>query len=441
MSISPARVVAFDILLNIEAGQGHSSYLLNQFADSLDERDRSLCHELVFGVLRRQIYLDRQIGQVSGSRKLDVEVRIAIRLGLYQLFYLNRVPDYSAVGESVELMSRAKKSSAKGFVNAVLRRASRGIAEIVYSDELDRLSVETSHPPWLIRKWISRFGFDGAVALCHANNEKPPVAFRPTAGFYRRKGRVGRLEALKECRRSQNVEECLIAQRITAELRSLETAGEIYFQDEGSQLVADAVELSENEALLDLCAAPGSKTTAIAARCAARGSAAMIVAADSSMPRVSHLKGNCIVQGAGEVECIRLDGLSGLPFGNGTFDKVLLDAPCSGTGTIRHNPEIRYRLAPNDLVRFAVKQEQMLRNCARLVRPGGRLIYSTCSLENEENENVVNSFLVDDDLFLPERPKVPDRFVTPEGFASTFPHRDNMDGFFIAVLEKSSQRI
>jgi 16S rRNA (cytosine967-C5)-methyltransferase len=428
MKISPARLAAFEILRRIETERAFSSVLLPAFEDELAEIDRGLCHELVLGVLRRQIYLDRIIEQLAGQKKLDVEVRIILRLGIYQLLFLDRIPAYSAVNESVSLVQKARKTSAKGLVNAILRRVSERPPHVEFADDIERITVETSHPRWLIKKWIVDLGPVAAGELAAANNVAPRISFRLTAT-----GKVGARLATFE--RSPFVEGCYFARSIDAPLRQMAAAGEIYFQDEASQLVALAVSQNPGGRVLDVCAAPGGKTTQVAAEAARSGDPKFIVAGDLYAPRVNLLRDACYKQGVDFVNVVRYDA-SALPFPDESFDTVLVDAPCSGTGTIAHNPEIRYFLQPDDTEQISRKQLVILRNASKVVRRGGRLIYSTCSLEPEENEAVCREFLNETASFRQVPPDVPHRFLTGDGFARTFPHRDQMDGFFIAAFER-----
>lgn len=433
MAISPARLSAYDILLQVERGEGSSSELLAEHAERLEERDRGLSHELTLGVLRRQMYLDRITDVFSRGKKLDVEVRCALRLGLYQLIYLDRVPAYSAINDSVELVKRAKKVSARGFVNALLRRATREVPELTFSDELGRISVQSSHPRWLVEKWAGTFGIELAEQIATANNDLPKVAFRLTARGI--SSPTPELSAFiwDEMIASDRVGGCYTVDRFSQRLRDLEASGLIYFQDEASQMAANAASSKQFSSFLDVCAAPGGKTTQIAARSRPD---VLIVAGDISNRRTDFLKYNCLGQGAENVRVVQFAAETPLPFSAGTFDAVFVDAPCSGTGTIRHNPEIRYRLAPDDFFRFAGRQLSILGNAAALVAPGGSLIYSTCSLEPEENEDVVKSFMATCRGFTSLRPAVPSEFVTTDGFARTYPSRDDMDGFFIAAFER-----
>ena len=254
MSVSPARVAAFDVLLKIFRDGAYSSILLPAAEAKLSEKDRSLCHEIVLGVLRTRLKLGAAIDRFSGGKSLDMEVRVAAEMGLYQLLHLEKIPKYSAVNESVELVQRAKKSSAKGFVNALLRRADKLIKEPVYSDDFERLSVETSHPRWLVEKWVNEKGLEAARSLARSNNLRPRSAFRITA----KGGREGIVPG-DAWVPSRFVPGCYFAERMTAELRELSESGLIYFQDEGSQLVGSLVHLEPGSTFLDVSAAPGGK--------------------------------------------------------------------------------------------------------------------------------------------------------------------------------------
>lgn len=432
MKISPARAAAFDVLLKIETAGAFSSVLLPGYERNLSQKDRSLCHELTLGALRRQIYLDRIIDELAKRRKLDAEVRVALRIGLYQLLYLDRIPDYSAIYESVGLVQRARKGSAKGLVNAVLRGFARAPVVLEYPDEIERLSVESSHPRWLIEKWISDFSMEEAGELVAANNRAPRPAFRVTA-----RGRASLPNLGGEVEKSAVVEGGFLVNKGDEGLNEAARKGQIYFQDEGSQMVGAAASAYPSDKILDVCAAPGSKTTQIAANLA-EPKGVLIAAGDVRWSRVEFLRDNCRLQGVGFVNVLQYDAEYSLPLAEEAFDAVLVDAPCSGTGTIRSNPEIRYFLKPEDFAELSSKQLRILKNASKTVRRGGRLLYSTCSLESEENEQVVRRFLKDSGRFRVIPPFVPERFFTPDGFARTFPHRDSMDGFFIAAFERAS---
>ena len=423
--VSPARLAAFSILQQVEAG-AFSSVALAAQESKLQPADRSLCHELVLGVLRWQLLLDKIVEHSSKRRieSLDSAVRLALRLGLYQLRFLTRIPASAAVNESVSLVRAARLSSATAFVNAVLRRA---IREAEYdpaadvSDALEKVAVQTSHPVWLIERWTKAFGIAEAEAFAQANNVLPPTAFRVVTT------RADQAEMLAQLRQagatvepSQVAEEAWRVSGATPLVRELSAAGQIYLQDEASQLVAQMMDVKPGERVLDLCAAPGGKTTLIADRA---GDRAMIIAADRSARRMETVIATAQLHELKAIQPVILDAAEQLPFKAATFDKVLVDAPCSGTGTLRRNPEIRWRLSPEDIDAFAEKQKQILSRAADAVKPDGRLVYSTCSVEREENEEVIQETLARDDRF---------HLVDSR---RTWPQRQGCDGFFIAILQ------
>lgn len=437
-SVSPARLTAFEILRRVAEG-AYASVLLASRAEELTPLDRALCHELVMGVLRRQLWLDRLIEHYA-SRKvagLDEPVRIVLRIGLYQLRFLSRVPPSAAVNESVNLVHRARLRSAGSLVNAVLRRATRepevDPAGNIH-DPLERLSVETSHPSWLLKRWSDAFGVVEAEALARANNDAAPTSFRVVHIRASADEVCGRLRAAgAELTPSAVATGAWRVSGAVHLLGELAATGEIYIQDEASQLVALLLEVSPGQRVLDLCAAPGSKTTQIADLA---GNSAVIVASDLYGHRLRTLLSSAQLQGLRGIHCLALDGLQPLPFPESAFDRVLVDAPCSGTGTLRRNPEIRWRISPADIQDLAGRQKRLLLNAARVVRPGGRLIYSTCSVERDENEDVAQSFLENWKTFQRIELKVHEGLRTSLGAARTWPQREGTDGFFVCAFER-----
>jgi 16S rRNA (cytosine967-C5)-methyltransferase len=441
MNISPARIAAFEILTKIETEKAFSSVLLPIYEEKLEAKDRALCHEITLGTLRKQIYFDKITEKLTNGKKLDSAIKIIMRIALYQLIHLDKIPAHAAINDAVNLVQKAKKTSAKGFVNAVLRRFTREQVELNYTDEIERVSVETSHPRWLIEKWVEQFGFAETEKLATANNETPDSAFRLTD-----KADANTADILKklglEITDSEIVENAWKVSNSNQMLRLYADEGKIYFQDEGSQLVAQAVNLQDGESFLDVCAAPGSKITQISnSRFQTPDSKSktrnFIVGGDLYDHRVKILQANCKRQSAGKVNILRYDAEADLPFADDSFDVILLDAPCSGTGTIRHNPEIRYFLQEKDFAELSAKQLRILNNASKVLKKNGRLIYSTCSLEHEENEAVAGKFLEENKEFVKVQPKVPERFKKGDNFAGTFPPTDRTDGFFIAEFEKN----
>lgn len=426
--ISPARRAAFDILREVGAG-AFSSVLLAADEPKLKPSDRALTHELVLGVLRWQLWLDKTIEHFAKRAvdKLDLPVRLALRLGLYQLRFLTRIPAPAAVNESVNLAHSAKLSSAAAFVNAVLRRA---IREADYdpasevSEPLEKLAIETSHPVWLIERWANSFGLGETEAFARANNQVPPTAFRLVNTDF-----TDVLDRVREAHGivgpSAVAEDAWRVSGASLEVRELAAEGKIYLQDEASQLAAQTVDLQTNERVLDLCAAPGGKTTLMAARA---GNTALIVAADISAKRLDTVRKSSALHRLDSIKSVVLDAASQLPFADSSFDRILVDAPCSGTGTLRRNPEIRWRLSEADIHTLAARQKMFLHQAARVLKPGGQLVYSTCSVERDENEGVIAVFLQSHKDF---------RLVDT---ARTWPHREGTDGFFIASLRLATQQ-
>lgn len=426
MSISPARLTAFELLRDIESGRATSSELSARADQVLGRKDARLCREIVLGVLRRAIYLDHLIGRIVKKKILDKEVAIALRMGAFQILYLDKVPPFAAVNDSVGLVKKFGIGSAAGMVNAVLRKIRSPLPPLTFSGEMERIAVETSHPQWLIEKWVQDLGPDAAELIARTNNSNPPVAFRV----------IGSVDPadLNNRRRSKHVEGCYLASRFDERMLKWLRGGDIYVQDEGSQLIASLVKLSDGDRFLDVCASPGGKVSIIAAGNIPKK--VLLVASDVTTGRMEQLRSNLNRQKLEAIRLVQLDGTSGLPFAERSFDSILVDAPCSGTGTIRHNPEIRYRLSAGCFDRYGKKQLRLLENTSKLLRSGGTLIYATCSLERQENEDVCEQFLRSNGDFELIRPKIAEADLLDGNYLRTWPHRDNMDGFFAAVFSR-----
>lgn len=443
-SASPSRAASFDILLRVEADRAYASPLLASLQDSnLSLADRALAHEIVLGVLRWRRTLDYFAERYSRRPldRIDLPVLIALRMGIYQIRHLTRVPHSAAVDESVKLVKRAGLASAAGLVNAVLRNAARhsdDVAGAGVEDPLERESIDVSHPAWMLERWQRQFGAAEATALAMANNRAGRTAFRVNTLQVSLDQALAALEAegvrvaASEWVAGAFVVESGAAIAASASARS----GLVYLQDEASQLISLLVGPTAGERILDLCAAPGSKATHLAALADDR---CWVMACDLHPHRLVTLVNACKRMGVHSVDAIAADGRRGLPMIDGValFDRALVDAPCAGTGTLRHNPEIKWRLSPDDISRLSDLQIELLITAADSIRAGGRLLYSTCSLEVEENEAVVGRFLERDRRFRVARPEAPAQLITDEGFVRTYPHRHGLDGFFAAVLEKS----
>lgn len=442
MQISPARRAAFEILRRVEQEDAYSSALLARPDNDLNEKDRALSHELVLGVLRRRLWLDRTLEHFADRKigSLDPAVTLALRLGLYQLRFLSRVPASAAINESVNLVKAARLKSAAAFVNAVLRRATREPdydPSAAATDPIEKLAIETSHPPWLVAHWSEQFGHEEASAIARANNDPAPLAFRFTA---RASGETERSRIIDELRdagselvQSQIAPGAWRAGRTSTLIRQLGDLGLIYFQDEASQLITHLLGARAGDCVLDVCAAPGSKSTSIAVQ----APESSIVAADLYEHRVRTMKELASHQQVNNILFLVADATRGLSFDERSFDRVLVDAPCSGTGTLRHNPEIRWRLKPTDIAELAGKQKQILETASAMVRPGGLLLYSTCSLEKDENETVIQEFLEHHPEFLVSRFETHDDLQTRGGALRTWPHRQDVDGFFVMAFQRN----
>jgi 16S rRNA (cytosine967-C5)-methyltransferase len=446
---TPARRVAFTILLRTETQSSYATELLHgPLTADLSVQDAALSTELVLGTLRRQATLDFIAQQFTQKKwgSLDAEVRVALRMGLYQLRFLTRIPARAAVHESVELIKAAGKRSAAGLVNAVLRKGAEVDLIALRSpsmSESEWLAMETSHPEWLLARWERRYGREAALTLAHANNQPPATCFRlnsPSGSFSEIESRL-REEGV-ELSPGKFLKDCRIVEKGNLTQTDPFRRGELIVQDEASQMVPYLLDVQEGQSVLDLCAAPGNKTAQLAQRI---GPSGRLIAADLHRHRLREM--TSLPPGL-RVWKVALDGSQPLPFRE-PFDRILVDAPCSGTGTLRRHPEIKWRLKPSDLSVLAQKQFRLLESAAAALKAGGRLVYSTCSLEPEENRDVIKRFVEAHSEFrlLPLREEAErlHPFLIPASarilerdFLETFPDRDGTDGFFAAILHCSN---
>jgi 16S rRNA (cytosine967-C5)-methyltransferase len=441
-SISPARRAAFEILHRVETQDAYASALIAALPEQkLSREDRALTQEIVLGVLRWRKSLDYFIERFSSRRinRLDLPVLLALRIGLYQLRFLTRIPNSAAVNESVNLVKAHGTASAAGFVNAVLRKGAQHLDFAVeeIEDRSERASIELSHPRWMLKRWETLWGEEESRELALANNDAPGQTFRINTLRITAEELLRRIEELGVIvKPSTYVPGALTLQGgpVAALVEAAED-GLVYFQDEASMLVTLLLEPKPGDRILDLCAAPGSKTSHIAA---VTQNESLIVAGDLHVHRLFTLIETCLRLGATCVQPLALDGTGRLPFVESKcrFDRILVDAPCSGTGTLRRHPEIKWRLQEADLARLAELQTALLANAAPLLEARGRLVYSTCSLEPEENEEIINRFLDSHQEFRVTRRSVYLDLAAGE-FIRTFPHRHGMDGFFAAALERT----
>ena len=392
MPISPARAAAFDILLRVESEDSYSSELLHSshYAE-LSSADHGLATELIMGVLRWRSLLDKHLAEQSSQKlaRLDPEVLTALRLGAYQLLFLDRVPERAAVHESVELVKRAKKRSAVPFANAVLRKLTGvtrnhdSASAIANAKTSTDLALYSAHPLWMVERWVQEFGFEAAKQVCIYDQRIPDTAVRAdvttATQLENQKIQLSPGDLLASAYR-------VVAGDLTG--TRLFREGRVMIQDEASQLVSLLVGDGSN--ILDCCAAPGGKTRTLAER----NPNASIVALELHPHRARMLRR---LVSATNVRVIAADAREP-PFTN-RFDRILADVPCSGTGTLARNPEIKWRLKLEDLADLQARQLAILQSAMQHVSKGGRLVYSTCSLEKEENVEVVEKALLDDHSF------------------------------------------
>ena len=451
--IAPARVAAYEALRAVSSGRADLPHALARARTHLpDERDRALAGEILTGALRWQAVFDRLIEVMTtrANARLDPEVVDILRITMFQLLHLDRVPASAAVNDAVSLTRRAGKRSAAPLVNAVLRRVSRQRGRLPLpprpatlgadAETLDYLSVTLSHPRWLIARWVARYGADAAEAWARFDNA--PAALTLRANTLRTSVQdLGRALAARgvETAPARFAPDALVVTAGNPLATPLAAQGLFVVQDEASQLVALMAGVAPGERVLDACASPGGKTTAMAATMEDRG---LIVATDLRGRRMELLAETVARSGARSIRLVRANVSDPLPFAP-SFDCVLLDAPCSGLGTIRRDPDIKWRrTGPDELERLAQAQLRMFEQTAAVVRPGGRVVYSTCSSEPEENEAVVDRFLSRHGAFArgspPVLPAPVGALLTPEGALRTYPFRDGLEAFFAAVLVKSA---
>lgn len=441
-----ARQVAWETLLAVEQGAFADAELARRLDPSdLVPRDRSLATRLVYGTLAWQGYLDHLIEALGQPvAHLDAPIRVLLRLALFQIERLSRVPRFAAVHTAVELSKRFRSGAASSMVNALLRRYLRERDRIPLPRRADDparfLSISLSHPRWLVEHWISQFGVQEAEALLAANNEVARTALR-----------VNRLRAGPEVlvrhlgEHGVAATESLIAPdavvlehggnpgRLPGFDEGLWTA-----QSEASQLVTLLLGAQPGWRILDACAAPGGKSTYLAEILRDQGE---VVAVDLDAGGLARLEREA---GRLGVDCIRTVHADVTEFAatvEEPFDAVLLDAPCSGLGTLRQHPEIKWRRRPKSLEEMAARQRRLLTSTAGTLRPGGVLVYATCTLTPIENDRVVEDFLAAHRKFVVSdpRPHLPRRageFVDERGFFRTFPHRHGLDGFFAVRLQR-----
>lgn len=439
LAITPSRIAAANIFSDLRTGELLDS-ALDRHADNLDARDKRWVRELLYGALRQRGWLDALLASRvrGGLSRLDDDVTDLLRLGMYQLLYMGSVPPYAAIGQTVELAKRRHGIGASKLVNAVLRRLDRESAGILDTtpeslgarDPVDALSVRYSHPRWLVARWVGRWGADATRNLLERNNTEAPLTVRPY-GIVREQ-----LEATLDAAGIETEEVSLLPDSLIlrgagsiAEVGSFRQ-GLFFVQDPAATLVTQYAAIPDGAVVADLCAAPGGKALELSRN------AARVIASDRSFSRLSRVASN--------IERLDVKNIS-LVVGDARrpaiapVDAVLVDVPCTGTGTFRRHPDARWRLKISDLAVMGALQRAILAAAAQVVKAGGLLIYSTCSLESEENDSQIENFLSSNPGWTlePPPPGAVSDLVLDAGRLRVLPQVHGVDGAFAARLRRN----
>ena len=437
-----ARRSAWNILVDWEAGKGSIEHLRNDLFQSKDisSRDRALVMEITQGVLRYRLTLEHLVEPLLTKpwKKLPSQVRILLLIGAYQIRFLTRIPSHAAVKETVEVI---KGTQFKGFVplvNAILRRLPKAVAPPLPDDPVLSASITTSTPVWLMIILADQLGLDEAVKLLTRMNEPPQLTLRVNTLATDRNTLLEKLDSLDITARPGDLAptSVILEGSINPAQLALLQEGLCTVQDEGAQMIAPILGAKPGETILDACAAPGGKTTHLCQEITDRGT---VIAVDRSIARMGMVSENIIRMNMSSAHLLTAD-LTAAPFAQGTFDRILVDAPCSGTGVLRRHPEGKWTKGEDFIDELAKLQLDMLTELSSKVRKGGRILYSTCSVLSEENEVIVEKFLETAPFRLidirNENSHLPESAITDRGYLRLWPHIHGCDGFFAALLER-----
>ncbi len=443
--LNSVRDVAVEILLQIEKNQAYSNLLLNTMIKKhkVNEKDIGLLTEIVYGTIQRRDTLDYFLANfIKKAKKLELWVKILLRISLYQLVYLDRVPDRAVLFEAVEIAKKRGHKGIASLVNGVLRSIQReGLPDLnEISNENERLAIRTSHPLWLIDKWVKQFGFSETEKMCEANLIPPSQTARVNQMKVGVNDLIEQLNANDiPVRRGDLSEDAIKGLKGNLALTEAFTEGNLTIQDESSMLVARALNPKPGEMILDACAAPGGKSTHIAERMQGSG---VVHSLDLHEHKVKLIKQQADRLSLNNIQAEALDSRKASErFEPESFDRILVDAPCSGFGVLRRKPDIKYTKTNVDIERLAELQLEILQEVAPLLKKGGVLVYSTCTIDKEENSDVVEAFLANHhefsrveslNAYLPEKI----RPYINKGEVQILPHYFGTDGFYIASLRK-----
>lgn len=454
-----AREVALKCLLDLsETDTSIASVIDNAFEQyTLNGRERRLANALVYGVVRWQQQLDWVIAHfVNPQFRLDARHRAILRLGAFQLLHLDGIPPHAAIFETVQLVKRSRKTT--GFINAVLRSVQHKTPDLSYppleTHPVDHISFSLSYPKWLVKRWLQARGLTWTLAFCQASNQVAPLSFRiNTLRTDCEELHQSLTASGLSTKPSEIAPDGIVVENgpITAydavptstgekTLKDVLNRGDVYVQDESAMLVPHLLVPNSPQLVVDLCAAPGGKTTHIACM---MENAGKIIAVDVSEKKLAVLQENCQRIGVKNVETRITDAAKADVSFINAADAVLIDAPCSGFGTLRRHPDIRWNKTAQQIRDLSALQYRLLENAAPHIKNGSILVYSTCTIEPSENEEVVNRFLENYPMFVVDQaskfvPDVPESAITQQGFLQTFPHEHGIDGIFAVRLRRVS---
>jgi 16S rRNA (cytosine967-C5)-methyltransferase len=439
------RETAMDLLVTIEKNQSYSNLLLHHAIEknNLPAKDIGLLTELTYGTLQRKMTLDFYLKPfLKKTSKIEIWVMNLLMLTIYQMVYLDKIPDRAAIYEAVEIAKKRGHKGIASMVNGVLRNIQRSglpaLSEI--PDPIEQLSIETSHPEWMVRKWADQYGYENAKKMCEINLTAPMQTARVNRTITTREKCIARLEEEGfKVGESHIIPEAIRALKGNLAHSMAYKDGWLTIQDESSMLVAYALNAHENETILDACAAPGGKSTHIAEKMMNTGN---VISLDLHEHKVKLINENAQRLGLTNIQTKSMDSRDAKEHFQGkSFDRILLDAPCSGLGVMRRKPDMKYTKKEQDIVQLSNIQKNLLDSVTPLLKKGGMFVYSTCTVDKEENSNMINQFLAEnsqfegDPTFKDRMPEAVQPFIT--GFElQIFPQDFGSDGFYIAALRK-----
>ncbi len=454
--ISDSRHTALDILVDVETNKvvlDESLLKFSQDLEKLSKKDRALANSIIFGVLRFKSRLDWTISPFSNKKldQLDAIVIWAIRIALFQIMFMDKIPVSAAVNTAVNIVKAEAGRGAANFANAVLRKVSKNYSQVKLPDKKKDpalfLSIDKSMPLWISKRWIKQYGFDQCLQIADEINKVPLITIRVNTLKTDRESLLDQIENdVKNASFTKYAKDGISFTNPAMPIHETKNfkQGLFQVQDEAAQITTILLDPKPGESILDACAGNGGKTAHAAQLMLNKGK---IIATDTSSKRLANLENEIIRLSLKIVETKQINILkcTGASFGKDWdkgFDKVLVDAPCTGLGVLRRNPDSKWNKTHKDVKRLAAKQKRLLSAAAQFVKPGGILLFSVCSSEIEENENVIKDFLkTNNDFIIDENlhnhtPLLNSSFFTDKGFFKSFPHAPTMDGFFVARLIK-----